>query len=178
MNGRRSVNQDQSLPLCSPITIETDRISSSMNRPSPISRTVSSSSSASSSSSNSSTSLGMSPLQRPSLLRDLRQEQEDDYSIDEPNNNQTPWTVADTQLRPIPPFYPPLNPRCSAFILDSPPSVVASRISDCLKKRSISVQYDDEMVSRENNTSQNRVQCGRTQWMLLFLLGYCRLHEL
>jgi hypothetical protein len=56
------------------------------------------------------------------------------------------WAVNDTSLRPIPKFYPPLDPRCTTFVSDSSPSVVAVRISECLRKRSIAVEYDEEAV--------------------------------
>lgn len=56
------------------------------------------------------------------------------------------WKVNDTSLKPVPYFYPPLDPRCSVFVSDAPPSVVAVRIAECLRKRSISVEYDEEAV--------------------------------
>jgi hypothetical protein len=84
---------------------------------------------------------GSSALGRPSLLTDIRQDLD--------KKRQTPWNVSDSALRPISLFYPPLNPRCSTLITDSPPSVVALRISECLRKRSISVEFDEEMVSCE-----------------------------
>lgn len=81
-----------------------------------------------------------------SLLRDLR--------LDLERKLATPWSVNDNSLRPIPMFYPPLDPRCTAMITDSSPSAVAFRISDCLKRRSISVEYDDETVSNEEYTGR------------------------
>ena len=57
------------------------------------------------------------------------------------------WKVNDTSLKPVPYFYPPLDPRCTVFVSDAPPSVVAVRIAECLRKRSISVEYDEEAVS-------------------------------
>jgi len=77
-------------------------------------------------------------MARPSLIADLRRD-----------NSVPPaarWTVSDTSLRPIPPFYPPLNPRCTVYVGDAMPSVVAVRISECLRKRSIAVEFDDETV--------------------------------
>eukprot|EP00547_Thalassionema_nitzschioides_P003534 CAMPEP_0194205910 /NCGR_PEP_ID=MMETSP0156-20130528/5069_1 /TAXON_ID=33649 /ORGANISM="Thalassionema nitzschioides, Strain L26-B" /LENGTH=440 /DNA_ID=CAMNT_0038932301 /DNA_START=304 /DNA_END=1626 /DNA_ORIENTATION=+ len=73
---------------------------------------------------------------RPALLQDIR--------LDLGKKLATPWNVNDNSLRPVPMFYPPLDPRCTAMITDSSPSGVAFRISDCLKKRSISVEYDEE----------------------------------
>lgn len=118
-----------------------------MNRPSPISRSSGSSLSSPSSQQHRSATMGNTNLKRPSLLRDLRQD--DDLFAEEvvKEDCHSPWTVGDTQLRPIPMFYPPLNPQCTAFITDAPPSVVAARVSDCLKRRSVSVEYDEETVS-------------------------------
>lgn len=76
---------------------------------------------------------------RPSLLKDIR--------FDLGIKLETPWRVKDDSLRPVPIFYPPLNPRCTAIVTDSSPSTVAFRISECLKKRSISVEYDEEMIT-------------------------------
>ena len=57
------------------------------------------------------------------------------------------WAVNDTSCRPIPRFYPKLDPKCTVFVSDASPSVVAVRISECLRKRSISAEYDEESVS-------------------------------
>ena len=57
------------------------------------------------------------------------------------------WTVNDTSLRPIPNFFPKLNPYCTTYVSDASPSVVAVRISECLRKRSIVAEYDEEAVS-------------------------------
>ena len=75
-------------------------------------------------------------MSRPSLLANVRM----DVRL------HALWKVSDTSLRPVPAFYPPLAPRCTVIITDSSPSVVASRISECLTKRSISVEYDEEAV--------------------------------
>ena len=56
------------------------------------------------------------------------------------------WNVHDNALKRIPSGYPPLNPRCTTYVGDAPPSIVAVRIAECLRKRSISVEYDEEMV--------------------------------
>jgi len=56
------------------------------------------------------------------------------------------WNVQDNSLKRIPTGYPPLNPRCTVFVGDAPPSIVAVRIAECLRKRSIGVEYDEEMV--------------------------------
>lgn len=74
---------------------------------------------------------------RPSLIADLRRD------VPPPTAR---WNVSDASLRPVPPFYPPLDPKCTAFITDAMPSVVAVRISECLRKRSIAVEFDDESV--------------------------------
>lgn len=57
---------------------------------------------------------------------------------------RTNWSVQDSKLSQINPMHPPLNPYCSTFIDDASPSTVASRISECLRKRSILAEYDDE----------------------------------
>ena len=57
------------------------------------------------------------------------------------------WTIQDTSVKPYPKFYPPPNPNCSVTVDDgSSPSVIAIRISECCRKHSISVEYDDESV--------------------------------
>jgi hypothetical protein len=40
-----------------------------------------------------------------------------------------------------------LDPNCTAYVGDASPSVVAIRIAECLRKRSIAVEYDEEAVS-------------------------------
>lgn len=60
---------------------------------------------------------------------------------------RTLWTIQDTALRSIPKNYPPLNRNCTAYVGDASPSVVAVRVAECLRKRSIAVEYDDESVS-------------------------------
>jgi len=57
------------------------------------------------------------------------------------------WTIQDTALQRIPKGYPPLNPQCTTYVGDASPSVVAVRISECFRKRSLAVEYDDETVS-------------------------------
>ena len=54
------------------------------------------------------------------------------------------WDVSDNKLKPIPPLHPPIPPNNMIFINDSSPSIVACRISSCLRKRSIIADYDDE----------------------------------
>mmetsp|Transcript_26727 Transcript_26727/g.37676 ORF Transcript_26727/g.37676 Transcript_26727/m.37676 type:complete len:526 (+) Transcript_26727:134-1711(+) len=78
---------------------------------------------------------------------------------------ETPWKVDDAILRPIPQFYPPLDPNCSTHVVDSTPSVVAARIAKCLQKRSISVEYDDEM-----NTA-NCMTCDRVHFVVHLYRG-------
>lgn len=57
------------------------------------------------------------------------------------------WSVSDTAIRPIPPFYPPMNRHTTIYVSDAPPSVVAVRIAECLRIRSVSVEYDDESLT-------------------------------
>lgn len=87
---------------------------------------------------------------RPSLLAGLTLPAEGSWEDDDgqlaPPRPRRLWRVNDTSLKPVPYFYPPLDPRCSVFVSDAPPSVVAVRIGECLRKRSISVEYDEEAV--------------------------------
>ena len=112
---------------------------------------------------------------RPSLLAGLQlppslssppggRGDDDDFLWDNNNNNNNNtlsesslagipprprrlWKVNDNALKAVPYFFPPLDPRCTVFVSDAPPSVVAVRIAECLRKRSISVEYDEEAVS-------------------------------
>jgi len=53
------------------------------------------------------------------------------------------WDVQDSKLSAIPPLHPPIPPNCMTYIGDtsSTPSIIANRISECLRKRSIVVEY-------------------------------------
>jgi hypothetical protein len=86
---------------------------------------------------------------RPSLLAGLSlpHTNSDDEEQVAPPRPRRLWKVNDTSLKPVPYFYPPLDPRCTVFVSDAPPSVVAVRIAECLRKRSVSVEYDEEAVS-------------------------------
>ncbi len=57
---------------------------------------------------------------------------------------RTNWNISDKQLKPIPPFHPPIPPTNVIHIHDSSPSIVACRISSCLRKRSIITNFDDD----------------------------------
>ena len=60
------------------------------------------------------------------------------------------WSIAsdDHKILPkVPPHYPPFDPNCTAIITDAPPSIVIVRISECLRRRSIAVEYDDESIT-------------------------------
>lgn len=57
------------------------------------------------------------------------------------------WNVQDNKLKPYPSFYPPICKNTSTYIGDSSPSVVASRIVECLKKRGASVEYDEDAAT-------------------------------
>jgi hypothetical protein len=65
------------------------------------------------------------------------------------------WGIQDTSLKRIPKGYPPLNPLCTTYVGDASPSVVAVRISECFRKRSIAVEYDDETVSGWQSSSRS-----------------------
>jgi len=60
---------------------------------------------------------------------------------------QTNWTISDTNLKLIPSYYPPLISTNSTYISDASPSVVATRIAQCLMKRSLTAMYDDDEAS-------------------------------
>ena len=96
----------------------------------------------------SSTSRSTNGTGRPSLLAGLNLpvNLEEDGLV-APTRPRRLWKVSDTALKPVPYFYPPLDKRCSVFVSDAPPSVVAVRIAECLRKRSVSVEYDEEAVS-------------------------------
>ena len=54
------------------------------------------------------------------------------------------WKVNDTALRPFPLYAPAPSSQCVRLIPHTPPSVVAIRIAECLRRRSVAVEYDDE----------------------------------
>ena len=64
-----------------------------------------------------------------------------------PSRPRRLWTIEDTSLKSIPKHYPPMNRQTTTYVGDASPSVVAVRISECFRKRSIAVEYDDESVS-------------------------------
>ena len=74
-----------------------------------------------------------------------------DGTVEVPPRPRALWKVLDTSLRQIPHFYPKLNPNCSIYVSDASPSVIAVRISECLRKRSISAEYDEEVVRMVHN---------------------------
>jgi hypothetical protein len=89
---------------------------------------------------------GPSSIPRPNSL--LSQNIPTQLSAGEvPPRPKTLWKVSDASLRQIPPFFPKLNPNSTTYVSDAPPSVIAVRISECLRKRSISAEYDDELIS-------------------------------
>jgi hypothetical protein len=60
------------------------------------------------------------------------------------------WSIASDDhkaLPKVPCHYPPFDPNCTALVTDASPSIVVVRISECLRKRSIAVEYDDESVA-------------------------------
>lgn len=93
---------------------------------------------------------------RPSLIANLRR----DDAI------AARWTLSDTGLRPVPSLYPPLDPSCTVFVGDAPPSIVAFRISECLRKRSIAVEFDEESVRFRNGV---RISLSRSDLTFLFV---------
>lgn len=69
---------------------------------------------------------------------------------------RTNWNVDDAALRPIPPLHPPLDPQSTAFVCDASPSVIAARVSECLRQQSIMTEFHDDTASASAMTS-NRV---------------------
>uniref|UniRef100_A0A7S3L4H1 Uncharacterized protein n=1 Tax=Amphora coffeiformis TaxID=265554 RepID=A0A7S3L4H1_9STRA len=66
-----------------------------------------------------------------------------DYSLFPPRPRRL-WKVSDTRLNALPAGYPPVDPRCSIYVADAPPSVVAVRIAEALRRLSVAVEYDEE----------------------------------
>jgi len=61
-----------------------------------------------------------------------------------------PWGIASDVHKALPKLprnYPPLDPNCTALVTDVPPSIVLVRISECLRRRSIAAEYDDDSVT-------------------------------
>lgn len=82
---------------------------------------------------------------------------EDFQSLDSTFSARTNWNVEDGTLRPLPPLHPPLDPASSAFVGDASPSVIAARVSDCLRERSIMTEFDDDTATA-NAVTANRVR--------------------
>jgi len=61
------------------------------------------------------------------------------------------WSIASgdglKSLPKVPSHFPPFDPNCTALVTDAPPSIVLVRISECLRRRSIAAEYDDESVT-------------------------------
>mmetsp|Transcript_53145 Transcript_53145/g.60222 ORF Transcript_53145/g.60222 Transcript_53145/m.60222 type:complete len:805 (-) Transcript_53145:268-2682(-) len=62
------------------------------------------------------------------------------------------WNISNDDRKALPKvpeyYYPQLfDPNCTALVTDSPPSIVVVRISECLRRRSIAVEYDDDSVT-------------------------------
>lgn len=60
------------------------------------------------------------------------------------------WSIVSDDpkaLPKVPCHYPPFDPNCTALVTDAPASIVLVRISECLRRRSIAVEYDDESVT-------------------------------
>eukprot|EP00586_Coscinodiscus_wailesii_P005172 CAMPEP_0172479774 /NCGR_PEP_ID=MMETSP1066-20121228/4583_1 /TAXON_ID=671091 /ORGANISM="Coscinodiscus wailesii, Strain CCMP2513" /LENGTH=501 /DNA_ID=CAMNT_0013240543 /DNA_START=262 /DNA_END=1767 /DNA_ORIENTATION=+ len=70
-----------------------------------------------------------------------------------PASARSNWNVEDASLRPMPPLHPPMDRQCTVFVGDASPSVIAARVSDCLRRRSIVVEYDDETATARAVTS-------------------------
>jgi hypothetical protein len=91
-------------------------------------------------------------ISRPSLLAGLNairlpEDPESSYTTVAPPRPRRLWKVSDTAIPSVPDFYPPLDRRCTAHVSDAPPSVVAVRISEALRLRGVSAEYDEEAVT-------------------------------
>lgn len=69
---------------------------------------------------------------------------DDDEKSGIPQHPRRLWKVDDDKLPKFPDLFPPPNPRDSCSISDAPPSVIAVRISECLRRRSVAVEYDED----------------------------------
>ena len=69
---------------------------------------------------------------------------DDDEKSGIPQHPRRLWKVDDDKLPKFPELFPPPNPRDSCSITDAPPSVIAVRISECLRRRSVAVEYDED----------------------------------
>jgi hypothetical protein len=61
------------------------------------------------------------------------------------------WNVSDSQVPILPPFYPPASRAtscyCGGTYDDASPSTVAVRIAECLRRRSVAAEYDEEAAT-------------------------------
>jgi hypothetical protein len=58
------------------------------------------------------------------------------------------WAIQD-KLRAVPQYYPPLDRNCICLVTDVSASLVAGRITECLRKRSIAAEYDEESATAQ-----------------------------
>lgn len=64
-----------------------------------------------------------------------------------PSRPRTLWPVQDNRLQHIPKFYPPMDPNCTTYVANTAPSMVAIRIAECLRQRSIAAEFDEETIT-------------------------------
>ena len=96
------------------------------------------------------TSLAASHAFQPTIMQELSaldcDMTEDDTSPTlAPPRPRRLWKISDTSLRRYPQFYP--KPIQYRLVDDASPSVVAVRIAECLRRLSVSVEYDEEMAT-------------------------------
>jgi hypothetical protein len=77
----------------------------------------------------------------------LPEDPESSYTGTAPPRPRRLWKVSDTAIPSVPDFYPTLDRRCTAYVSDAPPSVVAVRVSEALRLRGVSAEYDEEAVT-------------------------------
>lgn len=81
----------------------------------------------------------------------LHPDGDDRTSAGIPNRPRRLWNVSDTKVPLYPPFWP--HPTNSVVIDGVSPAVIAIRVQECLWKRSIAVEYDDEAAEAHCVTS-------------------------
>lgn len=74
-------------------------------------------------------------------------------SLDNSYETENIWNIADSSVRPISAFHPPMNKKNVTFVKDINPSIVADRISNFLRKKSIVAEYNDELANAKCMTS-------------------------
>lgn len=88
----------------------------------------------------------------PQQNADLSHYADDTEETGIPQHPRRLWKVDDAKLPKFPDFYPLPNPRDSCIVTDAPPSVIAVRIAECLRRRSVAMEYDEETFTATGMT--------------------------